>query len=98
MLLGEVNATSISLVPKLETPSKVSDFRPVTCCNVIYKCISKILTNRIKKALCEVLENGAKKVSFKIDIGTGYSLKDKNKAKPDKTEHEIGKSVKNRGQ
>ncbi|GKC11412.1 RNA-directed DNA polymerase, eukaryota, reverse transcriptase zinc-binding domain protein [Tanacetum coccineum] len=41
--------------PKLETPSKVSDFRPVTCCNVIYKCISKILTNRIKKALCEVV-------------------------------------------
>ncbi|GJW39314.1 putative reverse transcriptase domain-containing protein [Tanacetum coccineum] len=30
--------------------------------------------------------------------GTGYSLKDKNKAKPDKTEHGIGKSAKNRGQ
>ncbi|GJV04900.1 hypothetical protein Tco_1338469 [Tanacetum coccineum] len=29
---------------------------------------------------------------------TGYSLKDKNKAKPDKIEHEIGKSTKNRGQ
>ncbi|GJR14147.1 RNA-directed DNA polymerase, eukaryota, reverse transcriptase zinc-binding domain protein [Tanacetum coccineum] len=54
-LLGEVNATSISLVPKLETPSKVFDFRPITCCNVIYKCISKILTNRIKKALCKVV-------------------------------------------
>ncbi|GKF67487.1 hypothetical protein Tco_0197166, partial [Tanacetum coccineum] len=26
---------------------------------------------------------------------TGYSLKDKNKAKPDKTESEIGKSAKN---
>ncbi|GJZ42258.1 hypothetical protein Tco_0589144, partial [Tanacetum coccineum] len=30
--------------------------------------------------------------------GTGYSLKDKKEAKPDKTEHEIGKSAKNRGQ
>ncbi|GKD03615.1 hypothetical protein Tco_1178589, partial [Tanacetum coccineum] len=29
---------------------------------------------------------------------TGYSLKDKNKAKPDKTEHGFGKSAKNRGQ
>ncbi|GKA50483.1 hypothetical protein Tco_0743556, partial [Tanacetum coccineum] len=27
--------------------------------------------------------------------GTGYSLKDKNKAKPDKTEHGFGKSAKN---
>ncbi|GKD35823.1 hypothetical protein Tco_1251332 [Tanacetum coccineum] len=29
---------------------------------------------------------------------TGYSLKDKNKAKPDKTKSRIGKSAKNRGQ
>ncbi|GJR15714.1 retrovirus-related pol polyprotein from transposon TNT 1-94 [Tanacetum coccineum] len=29
---------------------------------------------------------------------TGYSLKDKKEAKPDKTEHGIGKSAKNRGQ
>ncbi|GJX59010.1 RNA-directed DNA polymerase, eukaryota, reverse transcriptase zinc-binding domain protein [Tanacetum coccineum] len=56
-LLGEVNATSISLIPKLETPSKISDFRLIACCNVIYKCISKILTNRIKKALCEVISH-----------------------------------------
>ncbi|GJX63918.1 hypothetical protein Tco_0296818 [Tanacetum coccineum] len=27
--------------------------------------------------------------------GTGYSLKDKNEAKPDKTEHGFGKSAKN---
>ncbi|GJW89242.1 PIF1 DNA helicase/replication protein A1-like protein [Tanacetum coccineum] len=31
----------------------------------------------------------------KFDLGTGYSLKDKNKAKPDKTEHGFGKSTKN---
>lgn len=50
-LLGEVNATVISLVPKINTPNKVSDFRPIACCNVLYKCISKVLTNTIKKAL-----------------------------------------------
>ncbi|GJV26949.1 putative reverse transcriptase domain-containing protein [Tanacetum coccineum] len=32
------------------------------------------------------------------DFGTGYSLKDKNEAKPDKTESGIEKSAKNRGQ
>ncbi|GKA99041.1 hypothetical protein Tco_0826978 [Tanacetum coccineum] len=31
----------------------------------------------------------------KTEKGTGYSLKDKNKAKPDKTEHGFGKSAKN---
>ncbi|GJU45307.1 RNA-directed DNA polymerase, eukaryota, reverse transcriptase zinc-binding domain protein [Tanacetum coccineum] len=50
-LLGEVNATPISLVPKILTPGKVSDFRPISCCNVLYKCICKIMTNRIKGVL-----------------------------------------------
>ncbi|GJR93739.1 RNA-directed DNA polymerase, eukaryota, reverse transcriptase zinc-binding domain protein [Tanacetum coccineum] len=50
-LLEEVNATLISLVPKVATPSKDSKYRPIACCNVLYKCISKILTNRIRKAL-----------------------------------------------
>ncbi|GJY13067.1 RNA-directed DNA polymerase, eukaryota, reverse transcriptase zinc-binding domain protein [Tanacetum coccineum] len=50
-LLGEVNSTLIALIPKVSTPNKVSEFRPISCCNVIYKCISKILTNRIKGGL-----------------------------------------------
>ncbi|GKD87001.1 RNA-directed DNA polymerase, eukaryota, reverse transcriptase zinc-binding domain protein [Tanacetum coccineum] len=50
-ILGEVNATLITLVPKIPTPGKVSDFRPIACCNVLYKCISKILTTRIKGVL-----------------------------------------------
>nr|GEU55722.1 ribonuclease H-like domain-containing protein [Tanacetum cinerariifolium] len=36
-LLGKINATLISLVPKSLTPLKVSDYRPIACCNVIYK-------------------------------------------------------------
>ncbi|GJV64974.1 RNA-directed DNA polymerase, eukaryota, reverse transcriptase zinc-binding domain protein [Tanacetum coccineum] len=28
---------------------------PITCCNVLYKCISKILTNRIKDGLSKVI-------------------------------------------
>jgi hypothetical protein len=54
-LLGEVNSTLITLVPKIHNPSKVSDFRPISCCNVVYKCISKILTNRIKITLSKVI-------------------------------------------
>ncbi|GKD92086.1 RNA-directed DNA polymerase, eukaryota, reverse transcriptase zinc-binding domain protein, partial [Tanacetum coccineum] len=50
-LLGEVNATLISLVSKMQNPNKVFDFRPISCCNVIYMCISKIVTNRIKGVL-----------------------------------------------
>ncbi|GKG08332.1 hypothetical protein Tco_0334164, partial [Tanacetum coccineum] len=38
-LLKEINFTIISLVPKVPTPHKVSNFRPIGCCNIIYKCI-----------------------------------------------------------
>lgn len=49
-----INATSISLVPKMITLEKVSDFRPISCCTVLYKCISKILANRIKNVLGKI--------------------------------------------
>lgn len=55
-MLKEVNSTIIALVPKVSTPQKVSDFRPIACCNVLYKCISKVLTNRIKGVLGSIVD------------------------------------------
>ncbi|GJR76771.1 RNA-directed DNA polymerase, eukaryota, reverse transcriptase zinc-binding domain protein [Tanacetum coccineum] len=55
-MLGKFNATLISLIPKLDTPTKVSEFRPIACCNTLYKCLSKKLTERIKKALCYLVD------------------------------------------
>lgn len=54
-LLGELNATIIGLVPKMKTPQKVSDFRPISCCNVVYKCISKVIANRLKGVLGDLV-------------------------------------------
>ncbi|CAH1443919.1 unnamed protein product [Lactuca virosa] len=50
-ILKEINATVIALVPKIPTPGKVGDYRPISCCNVVYKCISKIIVNRIREHL-----------------------------------------------
>ncbi|XP_022031917.1 uncharacterized protein LOC110932977 [Helianthus annuus] len=50
-LLRELNHTLIVLVPKIATPCIVTDYRPIACCNVMYKCISKILADRLKVAL-----------------------------------------------
>ena len=50
-LLTEVNSTLITLVLKIPNPSTVADFRPIACCNVVYKCITKVLANRLQACL-----------------------------------------------
>ncbi|KAL0294225.1 UNVERIFIED_CONTAM: Retrovirus-related Pol polyprotein from type-2 retrotransposable element R2DM [Sesamum calycinum] len=37
--------------PKVRTPHSVADFRPISCCNVIYKVITKIFCGRIREIL-----------------------------------------------
>ncbi|XP_071687999.1 uncharacterized protein [Rutidosis leptorrhynchoides] len=56
-LLKEINHTIISLIPKVQTPTKVTEFRPISCCNVLYKCISKVISNRIKISLDEIVSD-----------------------------------------
>lgn len=53
-LLTEVNSTSISLIPKVAQPTHLSDFRPISSCSVIYKCITKILCARMKLVLPDI--------------------------------------------
>ena len=51
-----VNATLLSLVPKSADAEKISDYRLIACCNVIYKVISKLLARRLKATLPEAIE------------------------------------------
>ena len=54
-LLSEVNSTLITLVPKVPNPPKMREFRPISCCNIVYNYITKILDNRLKLCLADVI-------------------------------------------
>nr|GEU32224.1 hypothetical protein [Tanacetum cinerariifolium] len=54
-LLKELNHTIISLIPKVTTPACINDYRLISYCNVLYKCISKIIANRVKEGLGDIV-------------------------------------------
>ena len=54
-LLKQWNATTLVLIPKISNASSISDFRPISCLNTLYKVISKLLTGRLQGLLSEVI-------------------------------------------
>ncbi|CAL9024646.1 unnamed protein product [Prunus brigantina] len=49
------NYTLIALISKIASPTRVTEYHPISLCNVLYKIISKPVANILKKALSYVI-------------------------------------------
>lgn len=84
MPLG-VNSTYLALVPKVQCPLSHKDYRPVSCCNVIHKIISSILSNGLKVCLPKLIgasqsvfvlgRNITHNISLAHELVAGYKRK-----------------------
>ncbi|KAL2897175.1 hypothetical protein RDABS01_038958 [Bienertia sinuspersici] len=54
-LLKEVNVTTLTMVPKVQTPSTVGEYKPIACCSTIYKCFDKLLCSRLSLVLPHII-------------------------------------------
>jgi len=54
-ILKSLNSTFIALIPEVEEANTPEKFRPIALCNVIYKIISKVIANRLKPILPDLI-------------------------------------------
>lgn len=47
-VLKHINHTYVALILKVKTLNDVSQFRPISLCNVHFKIASKVMANRLK--------------------------------------------------
>ncbi|CAN1806567.1 LINE-1 reverse transcriptase homolog [Linum perenne] len=54
-LSNDVRAMNIILLPKISNPTRTSDLRPISLCNVRYRIMAKVLANRLRRVMHEII-------------------------------------------
>ena len=71
-ILHGCNASFITLIPKKENPYSLNEFRPISLVGCVYKIISKLLANRLKRVSHNVIDK--QQSAFLSGRGLLYSV------------------------
>ena len=52
-----INNTFIALIPKVDSPQRLNDFRPISLVGCLYKILSKVLANRLRMVIGKVISD-----------------------------------------
>ncbi|PNX60607.1 cysteine-rich receptor-like protein kinase, partial [Trifolium pratense] len=50
-----LNSTFIALIPKIDSPQRLNDFRPISLVGSLYKILAKVLANRLRAVIGSVI-------------------------------------------
>lgn len=56
-ILKQFNHVAIALIPKAKHVPQAKDFRPISCCNVFYKTITKVIANKLAAAIPNLVDS-----------------------------------------
>ena len=51
-----LNVTWVTLIPKVENPTSIDDFEPISMVGALYKIIAKILSSRLKEVIAPLID------------------------------------------
>ena len=64
--------TLINLIPKVDNPIRLGECRPISLCNIVYKLIIKVLVNRLRPFLGDMID--PLQSSFILGRGSAYNV------------------------
>ncbi|KAL4364133.1 hypothetical protein GQ457_04G024760 [Hibiscus cannabinus] len=70
--MGCVNATVITLIPKIEDPVRMQQLRPISLCTVVYKIVSKTILNCMNSSYLGASNGPNKGASLKLDMEKAF--------------------------
>ena len=52
-----INSTFIAVIPKIDNPQRLNDFRPIALVGCLYKILAKLLANRLRQVIGTVISH-----------------------------------------